>query len=74
MWQGTGMLRTVDERIQQQQRRIHERRGVFIAGVRLRAGYLPDLLETRAMWRRQGRALVVRATVVGGKRERFLAP
>jgi hypothetical protein len=71
---GMGQLRTVDERIQQQQRRIYERRGVFIAGARLRAGYFPDLLETRAMWRRSGRKLVVSAMRVGGKVERFLSP
>jgi hypothetical protein len=33
-----------------------------------------DPLETRAMWRRQGLPLERRATVVGGKLERFLAP
>jgi hypothetical protein len=33
-----------------------------------------DPLETRAMWRRQGRALLVRASTVGGATRRFLAP
>ncbi len=33
-----------------------------------------DMLELRAMWRRCGRPLEVRATVVGGVIKRFLAP
>lgn len=33
-----------------------------------------DPLAQRAMWRRQGRPLQQRATCVGGKLERFLAP
>ncbi len=67
-------LGSVDHRIEQQQRRIYERRGVVVSRTGLSLGYVPDLLSVRAIWRRQGRKLVIRATCVGGKLERFLAP
>lgn len=68
-----GVMRTEHKR-QQQQRRIWERCGVVVSIPDLVLMGAPDYLENRAMWRRQGRSLVIRATYVGGKVERFLAP
>ncbi len=68
-----GIMRT-EHRRQQQQRRIFDRCGVVVSMRDIERMNAPDYLATRAMWRRQGRALVVRSTVVGGARERFLAP
>lgn len=59
---------------QQQQRRIWDRIGVAVHILDIQDANARDPLEARAMWRRQGRALVIRATCVGGKVERFLAP
>jgi hypothetical protein len=47
------------QRYQQQQRRIYERRGVFIPVDDLESADMRDHLEVRAMWRRWGRALTI---------------
>jgi hypothetical protein len=68
-----GIMRTEHIRAQQQ-RRIFERCGVLVPARDIERMNAPDYLFSRAIWRRQGRALVIRATCVGGKVERFLAP
>ena len=56
-----GTMLTKRQRLQQLQRRIYERRGVFVSVDELEAAGRSDPLEARAMWRRQGRPLLVPA-------------
>lgn len=70
----SGIMPTRVYRLQQRQRRINERRGVFVTVEALDKADGWDNLIMRAIWRRQGRALRVGCHVTRGIKERFLSP